>query len=401
MLGGAALQIVTAASIVTYDQFRKRRIPGGFEGFPHLPPTSAELAGNELTVYTNGQQLYDDMLKAINEAEHSVFFESFIWKGDDTGKAFKEAMINAAARGVHVYCIYDTFANLVVNPAFKIFPHLENLHILRFPILRPDMFLIKGRLFGRDHRKLLIVDGKVGWVGGYNIGDLYATEWRDTQIKIEGPAVWELENAFVEFWNEFKRPHHPELPDRGARAWDSRIQAVANTPSRLTFPIRGHYLDAIARASKQILITQAYFIPDREFIDALKRAAKRGVEVKILIPERSNHVLADWAAATTFTELLDAGIQIWLYQHAMVHAKTATIDGRWTTVGTANIDRLSLQGNFEVNVILTGKEPAQVMEKVFLKDMSTARELKLKKWANRPRFWLLIERIVRPMRFWL
>ncbi|MBV7363579.1 phosphatidylserine/phosphatidylglycerophosphate/cardiolipin synthase family protein [Actinomycetaceae bacterium TAE3-ERU4] len=400
ILGVLGLQVATAAGIVTYDQYRKQRVPGGFKGFPHLPPVETTLGENEITVYTNGTALYADMLEAIKNAKKSVFLESFIWKGDEVGKAFKEAVIDAAKRGVEVYCVYDSFANLVVNPAFKIFPKIPHLHVLRFPLIRPALFLLRWRLFGRDHRKILVVDGEVGWVGGYNIGQLYATEWRDTQIRIQGPAVWELENTFVEFWNEFRETHHPALPERGARKWDSRIQAVANTPSAILFPIRGTYLDAIKRASQRIWITQAYFIPDREIINALKAAAKRGVDVKILIPERSNHVLADWAAATNFTEFLEAGVEIWLYKHAMVHAKTATIDGRWSTIGTANIDRLSLLGNFEVNVTLHGNSTAEVMEKIFLKDMTTARRLKRKKWVKRPLFYQLIEKIISPLRIW-
>ncbi|AOZ72374.1 cardiolipin synthase B [Boudabousia tangfeifanii] len=401
LIGAATLQVGTVAGILTYDQFRKHRVPGGFKGFPHLPPTPAELADNNLTVYTNGQALYADMLQAIREAKESIYFETFIWKGDNVGKEFKKELIAAAQRGVKVYCIYDTFANLVVNPKFKIFPRNKNFHILRFPLMRPDLILLRMRMFGRTHRKVLVVDSKVGWVGGYNIGDLYATSWRDTQVRVEGPAVWELENAFVEFWNDFRKNDHPPLPDQGAKQWDTCIQAVVNAPNKILFPIRGAYIDAIARASKRIWITQAYFIPDPEFIAALIAAAKRGVDVKVLIPERSNHILADWAAAPHFQTLLAGGVEVWLYKHAMVHAKTATIDGRWATIGTANIDRLSLTGNFEINLSFHGESVAQVMEKVFQKDLTTSRRLDIKQWENRPTHWRVIERIIKPLGFWL
>ena len=401
LIGTLGLQAATAAGIIISDQLRKRRVPGGIKGFPHLPPQETQLAGNQVAIYTDGQALYRDMLKAIRNAQKTIFFESFIWKGDEVGKEFKTALIEAAKRGVDVYCIYDAFANLVVSPKFQIFPQIPNLHVLRFPIFRLDMLIFRQRPYGRDHRKILVVDGQVGWVGGYNIGKLYATSWRDTQVRIEGHAVWELENTFVEFWNQFRRRHHPKLPDRGARSWDSRIQAVANTPSALLYPIRGTYLDAIKRANERIWITQAYFIPDREFIHALGLAVKRGVDVKVMIPERSNHVLADWVSAATFSELLENGVEIWLYQHAMVHAKTATIDGRWCTIGTANVDRLSMQGNFEVNVTFHGDHTAEVMERVFENDMTTARRLDPVEWAQRPVWHRVIEHIIGPTWFWL
>ncbi|OKL48042.1 phospholipase D-like domain-containing protein [Boudabousia marimammalium] len=397
LFGFAALQVITASSIIAHDQFRKRRIPGGDIRYPHLPPQNTTLSKNEVTVYTQGEVLYADMLDSIEKAEHTIYFESFIWKGDQVGQQFKEALIAAAERGVTVYCVFDTFANLVVSPHFKHFPKLPNLHVRAFPLLPPSAFLIRRRLFGRDHRKLLVVDGEVGWVGGYNIGSLYATAWRDTQVRISGPAVWELENSFANFWNDFKKDKQPALPNEGARKWDARIQAIANAPNRLLYPIRGAYLDAINRASKRVWITQAYFIPDREFIDALKKAESRGVDVRVLIPERSNHILADWAAAPYFSELLAAGVEIWQYEHAMVHAKTAVIDGRWCTIGTANIDRLSLSGNFELNLVFHGENTAMVMEKVFLKDLETAHCLTTEEWAKRPWLWRVTERIIRPL----
>src|SRR5699024_7311666 len=142
------------------------------------------------------------------------------------------------------------------------------------------------------------------------------------------------------------------------RSWDSRIQAARNSPSSLLFPVRGAYINAMDRARHHVYLTQGYFIPDTEFLGAMLAAARRGVDVRVLIPEVSNHVLADWVARSYYERLLRGGVTLWLYQSAMVHAKTGTVDGRWTTIGTTNIDRMSMQGNFEINLEIYDRDLA-------------------------------------------
>ncbi|MFC4554190.1 phospholipase D-like domain-containing protein [Georgenia faecalis] len=394
---GAALlaaQATVVAALLTIDSLRKRREPPHGE-FPRTEPATVTVAGSQVTTYTYGVDLYDAMLAAIRGAKHHVYFESYIWKGDDTGREFKEALVEAAARGVQVYVVYDAFANLVVAPSFLRFP--ESLHVLRFPIIRPGLLMLNPRQTGRDHRKVLVVDGETGFVGGYNIGSLYATQWRDTHLRVEGPAAWELESAFVVFWNEHRREHHPELPDGGARSWDARIQAARNSPSRLVFPIRGLYLDAIGRARERVLITQGYFIPDPEILAALLAAARRGADVRVLVPAVSNHVVADWLARGHYDQLLRGGVRLWLYQGAMVHAKTMTVDGRWATVGTTNIDRLSLTGNFEINLEIFDRDFAAHLEQVFATDLTNAHELTLEEWEQRSVLARVSERVLRPL----
>ncbi|MDO5050048.1 MAG: phospholipase D-like domain-containing protein [Actinomycetaceae bacterium] len=395
-LATLSAQVGVAISLTAIDEVRKRRAPGG-GSFPALDPLDLKLGKNRMRTYTEGRSLYADMLAAIESAQEFIFFETFIWKSDKVGQRFKEALIRAAHRGVEVYCIFDGFANLVVNPLFKLFPNHPRLHVLKVPEVRIGMLTFNLRRTGRDHRKMLIVDGKIGFVGGYNIGKLYEDEWRDTHVRIEGPAVWELENGFSDFWNDFRWGKKPELPDRGALAWDSDIRAALNMPSKMLFPVRGLYIDAMERANKSALITSAYFIPDREILDALIAAARRGVNVKVLVPERSNHVVADWISHAYYDELIDAGIEIWQYKHAMIHAKTATVDGRWSTVGTANIDRLSMFGNFEINMEFTSKAYARQMEAIFQNDQTTAYRLDPDTWRSRPLLRRGIENLLKPL----
>lgn len=392
----AVAQATAVAAVIAVDEIRKRRcaIP---DGFPALPPTRTLVAGNAVTAYSEGNQLYADMLRAIDSAKDYIFFETFIWKGDEVGQAFKDALYRAAERGVRVHCIYDGFANMVVSPRFKYFRKHPNLSVIRIPELRLGLLTLRLRHTGRDHRKILVVDGHTGFMGGYNIGRLYAEQWRDTHVRLEGAAVWELENGFVDMWNYFRGRSHAPLPRRGTRQWEAKIFAAHNRPSARLFPVRGLYLDAFERANSHIYLTSAYFIPDREILGALIAAARRGVNVKILIPDHSNHVVVDWISAAFFDVLLENGVEIWLYRDAMIHAKTATVDGRWTTVGTANLDRLSMAGNYEVNMQFQSGNLAARMEEIFLNDLTSATQLTHESWRKRPLLHWAVEKLLKPL----
>ena len=381
LAGVLATQVAVAATLMGINRWRRRVRPQRGV-FPRTPAEGLPVGDNEAMVYTYGVDLYDDMLAAIRGARHRVLFESYIIKDDRVGHEFKRALIDAAERGVEVYVIYDGFANLVVPRSFFDFP--SSVHVLRYPAFRPGVLLFNIRKSGRDHRKILTVDGEVGFVGGYNVGLMYATEWRDTHLKVSGPAVWELENAFVDFWNMNRAAERPELDNLGDAEWDARFRVHRNVPELIIYPIRAMFLEAIDRAKERILITQAYFIPDRELVNALVTAAQRGVDVNVLVPERSNHIIADWLARGQYTHLLHGGVRLWLYQDAMVHAKTATVDGRWSTIGTANMDRLSLTGNYEINAEIFDEGVAKHLEAVFDNDLTNARELTGAEWAGRP-----------------
>ena len=392
------VQLATAIGLTLVDSYRRRgKKPGPF---PRSAPASVEIGDTAVTTYTFGQDLYDDMLAAIEGAQHQILFETYIWKGDETGQRFKSALIDAARRGVDVYVIYDTFANLVVAPAFKHFP--PELKVLRYPVWSAGLrFWDLGR-YGRDHRKILVVDEAVGFVGGYNIGTPYATEWRDTHVRIVGPDVWDLKRAFADFWNLHRRRRigssgQPLLLE-AASQWDPRVRVHRNVPRLWMFPIRAMYLEAINRATRNVWLTQAYFLPDQDFVDALKEAARRGVDVRLLIPLKSNHIVADWISRGYFTQLLDAGVRILRFKDAMVHAKTATIDGSWSTVGTANVDRLSLQGNYEINVEIIDPAMARVMEEIFAVDESHCLELTTAEWEARDLHRKFTETFLQPLR---
>src|SRR3954471_15711266 len=201
LVGIVGVQVALALGLTLGDSYRRRgKKP---KPFPTTAPRSVPIGDGEVTTYTFGLDLYDDMLAAIDGAKRQVLFETYIWKGDEIGERFKAALAAAAARGVEVYCIYDGFAKLVGAPRFKRFP--PTMKVLRYPVYPAGGPFFDLSRYGRDHRKILVVDESVGFVGGYNIGTPYATEWRDTHVRITGPGVWDLKRAFADFWNLNRR----------------------------------------------------------------------------------------------------------------------------------------------------------------------------------------------------
>lgn len=391
----AVVQGAVIGGLVVLDIVKKRD-RSKRKGFPHPGIFNKTVDDTDITTYTFGADLYRDMLHATRDAKESILIETFIWKNDETGQQFKDAINEAAGRGVKVFIIYDGFANLVVPSSF--FQFHPDVHVHRFPVLRTSMLTKTLRSTGLDHRKLLIVDDQIGFVGGYNIGSLYATEWRDTHLRLVGPSVWDLRQAFVNVWNENATGSTPEVPHTSPDVWEPRIRAVNNIPANLVYPIRGVYLDAITRANDHIYVTMAYFIPDQQILRALQAASRRGVDVRIILPKDSNHVLSDWLSRGFYRSLLEDGVTILLYRDAMIHAKTATIDGSWSTVGSANIDRLSLTGNYEINLEIHDEGFAEDMQEIFEIDSRNCKELTMSDWQHRSPLARFSETVLIPLR---
>ncbi len=381
--------IVAVASTIAW---RKRR--GQPQGFPHerLPDTT--VGENCLQIFSYGRELFDAMLAAIDAAEESIYLETFIWKDDAVGHEFKEHLTRKADAGVDVYVIFDAFGNLVVPSGFKLFP--PSIHALEYRTIRRPWQALDLRRYALEHRKLLVVDGKVGFTGGYNLGSLYATEWRDTHLRVEGPGAAQLAQFFVYFWDDH-RPRDERIARHYPRQFDPLFVPRGNDALRLAFPIRDMYIAAIDRAEHYIHITNAYFVPDRALLASLTAAAARGVDVQVLLPRISNHTVADWMARRLFAECLDAGIRIFRYK-AMIHAKTCTIDGQWSTIGSANMDRLSSLGNHELNIEIYSRKLGRQMEQLFEQDKAYSVELTHGEWSRRPWVAKAAERILSPLR---
>jgi len=387
------LQVLTIAILQLVSKLRRQQQQGG--GFPHPNLNEVRVSDNTLQLYDYGQYLYDAMLAAIDSAKESIYLETFIWKDDKIGREFKTRLIKKASQGIDVYVVFDSFGNAVVPKRFKEFPAI--VHALKYQAIRRPWQIFDPRRYALEHRKLLIVDGYTGFIGGYNIGSPYATTWRDTHLRIQGPAAADLAQSFADFWNQHCTPF-PNITRHYPRRFDALISVSGTNALQLMFPIRDMYIRAIDRAEKSVRLTNAYFVPDKVLMSALVTAARRGIDVQILVPWISNHIVVDWLARGYFTECLRAGVKVFGYRH-MLHAKTCTIDGEWSTVGTANLDRLSSVGNYEINVEVYNETLAHQMEQIFLSDSTDAIELKLDEWVSRPWYAMLGENILAPLRF--
>jgi len=389
-----SLQTITVIILQIVSIQRRNRHQGGF---PHPHLSEVQVGNNCIQLYDYGQDLFNAMLAAIDSAKESIYLETYIWKDDAIGQAFKDHLARKAAEGVSVYTVFDSFGNAVVPHKFKVFP--PQIHVLAYKVVRRPWELLDIRRYALDHRKLLIVDGTTSFIGGYNIGSLYATSWRDTHIRIQGPASADLAQSFTDFWNR----HYTDkvrITHHYPRHFDPLITIRGTNAMRLTFPIRDMYIEAIDRAEHTIHLSNAYFVPDGTLLDALIAAAQRGVAVQVLVPWISNHVVVDWLTRGYFTQCLKAGIRVFGFRN-MLHAKTCTIDGQWSTIGTANLDRLSSVGNYEINAEIYSDALAHQMEELFDCDTTNAFELQLDDWLHRPWYSQLGERILAPLRMLL
>ena len=392
---GAALatQLLTVAGLLVFDSQRRKDRPD--REFPHRHGGPVPVPGGDVRIYTFGENLFEDMLADIAAATERIYLETYIWKGDATGERFRTALTDAHARGVQIYVVYDTFANLVVPRDFyRQLP--EGIHVNRHPLVTGGVAFLSPRHWGRNHRKLLVVDDTAAYLGGYNIGQDYANRWRDTHARYSGEMVAELENAFVDYWNHYGG--RPELSQPRRRTWSRDMRVHRNMPADMVYPIRNMYLEAIDRANTRVWLTTAYLIPDDAFVRSLVQAAERGVDVRLIVPHFSNHIVADWLSRVTYERLLSGGVRLLRFENAMVHAKTATIDGIWSTIGTANIDRLSLAGNYEVNMEILDSDVARRMEEIFDLDSGNCTELTLDEWTRRPLIARVTEGILSPWR---
>ncbi len=342
-------------------------------------------SGNQVDLLINGDEAFPVMLEAINEATQYVHLETYILREGTVGNLFKAALIERAQKGVTVRVIYDAFGSLAIAESFVGELKRAGVQMLMY---RPLRFRNWGRWSRRDHRKILVVDGEVGFTGGLNIADDYAPKdvggagWRDTHCQIRGPVVNQLERMFATIWRKqgglAYKPHHLSIKPGNYLA-----TAIASGSRGRRTAIRRWYLHAIRRAKQRILIANAYFVPDPGVVRALVRASRRGVDVRIVTAENSDVKLAQFAGESMFSRLLRGGVRIHLWPDTNMHAKTAAIDGVWAAIGSYNLDYVSLFQNLEVIVAVLGKTFGKVMEDMFEDDLRQCREVHLQEWRAR------------------
>lgn len=355
--------------------------------------------GNKVTLLADGQATYAVMFKAIENAGDHINLESYIIEDDETGHKFADLLLQKQSEGVQVNIIYDSVGSITTPAAF--FQRLRDggIQVVGFNPINPLETLEKWGLTHRDHRKILIVDGKIAIIGGINISKVYSSSpfkrrqnekapihWRDTDIQIEGPAVAEFQKLFLDTWqtqkgaNLSERNYFPDLKEQG----NALARVVGSTPgqtNRIPFIM---YVSAIIFAEHSIHMTNSYFIPDDQIIRALTDAARRGVDVKIILPGTTDSLLAFYAQRHHYSGLLKSGVKLYEHNTSLLHAKTAVVDKVWSTVGSTNMDSQSLLHNDEVNAVILSQEFAVEMEKMFVSDLADSRQIHWDEWKKRP-----------------
>jgi cardiolipin synthase len=361
------------------------------------------IAGNQVQLLFDGPATMREMMAAARAATTSINLETYIFDQDPIGLQFAELLMEKQRQGVAVNVMYDSVGTLGTPEAFFERMRAAGIRMVAFNPVNPAKAKGNWSINNRDHRKLMVVDGRVAFTGGINISADYANSslfrsrrkpdnvdknkvgWRDTHVKIEGPAVAPLQWAFVNNWVRQEggelsaRDYFPRLAPVG----DKFVRVLATEPGSNS-EIYKSLMVAVQEAKKSVHITSAYFVPDQQVVDALIAAAKRGVDVKLVLPGVSDHGLVMYAGQAFYEQLLAGGVKIFQLQVAVLHAKTAVIDGAWSTIGSANIDRRSFIHNYELNVVVIDPAFGRDMESAFNEDLRDSKEVTLEHWRDRP-----------------
>lgn len=358
-------------------------------------PDDAGIAvdGHELVFLRDGGSAYPAMLGAIRAAEREISLEMY-WVGNDAvGRAFRDALAERARAGVRVRVIYDAIGSLGIDDEFWLPLTKVGGRVSEYnPIAPWRRGFRAARLFFRDHRKILVVDGNWGWVGGINLAEPWQPvegadpPWRDDALAVAGPVVAELEALFARTWRKLTRDRSVIVPRVDKPV--GRVFMLANRiDPRARRGIRSAYVAAVRSARESVDLAIAYFLPGRVLLSALARAAKRGVSVRLVVPEKSDVRLVDLACSSLLGRLLRAGVRVHLYRGRVLHSKTAVVDRRWVTIGSHNLDALSWRFNLECNLAVVDEGLGAEVSRSMSADIADSRELTLEEWRARP-WWL-------------
>ncbi|MBC7872408.1 MAG: cardiolipin synthase [Ferruginibacter sp.] len=360
--------------------------------------------GNSVQLLINGEEKFPDMLDAIRNARHHIHLEYYIYECDQIGNELTELLIIKAKEGVEVKFIYDDFGSPGIKNKTERAMQAAGIEIS--PFHKVHFYLLANRINYRNHRKIVVIDGCTGFVGGINVSDKYINGddpqklfWRDTHIRLDGPAVYYLQYLFISDWN-FCCQHsfgqfNNYFPAISAGKHNSHVQITASGPNSVQPSVLFSILQAIYLAKEEILITTPYFIPGDSILDALRISAISGLTVKLLVPGVADSKIVNAASKSNYNDLLKAGVEIYLYRKGFVHAKTMVTDSKLFIVGTANMDRRSFDLNFEVNAVVYDTALATKMRSIFFTDLESADKIDKEEWLNRKWYRQLPEKTCR------
>ena len=378
------------------------------------------VVSNKTTLLQDGESTYAAMFKAIAAAQNHINLETYIIEDDEVGRKFAEVLIEKQRQGVQVVLIYDSVGSLGTPKEF--FKRLADSGIktLEFNPVNPLQTKKGWEINHRDHRKLLIIDGQSAFVGGVNISSVYSsgssarransskttdkTPWRDTHLLVEGPVVAEFQKLFMDSWARQKGEALPDrkyFPSQGQKGKEV-VRALGSSPDDgVGGQMYSTLISAINSAETSVYLTNAYFAPDALIINALKGAAARGVDVKIILPSESDSAMLYYAGQSFYAGLLSAGVQIFERRVSLLHAKTALVDGVWSTIGSTNLDWRSFIYNDEINAVILSTGFGAQVNTMFQTDLAASDQITLAAWRERSVIRRVKEQAARLWIYWL
>ncbi len=374
--------------------------------------------GNRVRLLIDGPMAYEAIFEAMRNAKHHIHVETFILDDEEMGRTFAEILLERRKAGVEVRIIYDAFG--ILNAEEEYFERLKQsgVQLFKYNPLDPTEDFRVWRINQRHHRKILVVDGKIAFTGGMNISGVYShssfsppaglsklkDRWRDTHIRVEGPIVTEFQRLFLRLWGKLHEipalsgaAYYPET----AFAGPSLVRMMVSSAGDAEYDIYQVYLSIFAQARRRIWVTQGYFSPDERLLGILEAGARRGVDIRLLLPGATDSWITINSSRAHYQQLLEAGVRIFERKDALQHAKTAVVDTIWSTVGSANLDYRSFLHANEANAIIYGEEFGGRMEDIFLIDQKKNEEITLTVWQQRPWYRRPVEFFASFFDYWL
>lgn len=356
---------------------------------------------NTVKIFTDGKSKFESLMKDIREAKEFIYIQYYIYNDDRLGNQILNLLAEKASQGVRVKVLYDHVGSFSTSNRF--FKKMRELGIDSHPFFRVTFRKLANRINWRNHRKIAIIDGKIGYIGGMNIADRYVETspdgriWRDTHLRIEGSVIESMMYSFAMDWN-FLRPD-AEVQSLAVYNFDARgdvdMQLVTSGPLDQWNNLVLCFQQAIASAAKRIYIQTPYFLPTDALLKALQGAALSGVDVRVMIPQQTDSVLLGYGSRSYIADCLKAGIKIYFFTPGMLHAKTMIIDDDFVTTGSVNFDFRSFENNFEANLLIYSESVNQEMRNIFFQDIKASRKITLSQWRQRGRLEKTMEALVR------
>lgn len=358
--------------------------------------------GNNIKSYINGEEKFKDLINDIRSAKDFIHIEYYIFRLDSLGKTILNELKKKVDEGVEVRLLVDGMGSK--NIRNKHIKYIRSLGI-KFAVFFPGILpYVNIRINYRNHRKIVVIDGKVGYVGGFNVGDEYVNKgkqfdfWRDTHIRVQGEAVNELNKRFILDWDyasEGELKSYEKYFNKQKSYGDVGIQIISSGPDHKEEYIKNAYMKIINNAKKNVYIQTPYLVPDEPMKEALKIAALSGVDVRLMVPGKPDHFFMEWILSTNIGELIECGVKIYRYQKGFIHSKTMVADGKVCSIGTANLDIRSFQLNFEINAFIFDDRFTKEQEEIFYKDIDDCNLVTIEEYDNRGRCLRIKEALIR------